>query len=190
MPTRDYGSVNFSDAQDRHQEILGDIKPKGPAVSSWEEPHYKVEISLDSGPPPWELEGDKDPSDARNFVEVPSDWVLYWINPKVLERDGWRGWKPVMASDPRVKVKVPAMRSPENQIRRGHMGDILAYMPRHWYESLKKKTASKTAAQTQASLDKLEQVKDEFARGKYPNISLESARHPTDTIGRPVVEPI
>src|SRR2546422_11273131 len=102
-------------------EVLGELKPTlGPKVSAWTDPDSQTRIEMEeSGPPPWEVEGMEDPSDARNFIECPKDWVLYWISPKCLDRDGWRGWKPVSPSDRRVKVKVPAMLSPENYIRRG-----------------------------------------------------------------------
>ena len=165
-------------------EVLGEIKAKGPAYSGWDDPETNARIELESGPPPWELNGKAKAKGAREFIECPEDWVLYWVNPKLLEAEGWRGWTPVSPSDTRVKVIVKSMISPENQIRRGHQGDILAYMPKHWYESVKRKTWERTHDQTQASVDRLAQVRSEFRGGKYPGVTLESATHPTHTIAQ------
>lgn len=165
-------------------EVLGEITTKGPAITSWVDPDTNARIELESGPPPWEVQGTARAKGAREFIDCPEDWVLYWINPRLLEAEGWRGWTPVSPSDSRVKVIVKSMISPENQIRRGHQGDILAYMPKHWYESLKRKTWERTYDQTRASVDRLDQVKDEFRHGKYPGVTLESATHPTHTIAQ------
>lgn len=164
-------------------EVLGEIKAKGPAVTAWDEPDFGVQIQLEQGPPPWETAGDHQPSDARNFLECPDEWVLRWINPKLLAQEGWRGWSPVRARDPRVKVKVPSMVSPEYQIRRGgHGGDILAYMPRHWFESNRTKYYIDVARRTQASVDKAMGLREQV-RNIHPGITVESVTHPTHTIG-------
>lgn len=165
-------------------EVLGEIKVKGRGVTAWEDPETKTLIEMEEGPPPWELTGALSNSDARNFLDCPADWVLYWINPKLLDAYGWRGWQHVRAADKRVKVKVRSMISVEGMIRRGGQGgDILAYMPRHWYESRKKQQAEVTRVQTDASVSKLENLKDDFRRGVYgPNIHLDSATHPTHTM--------
>jgi len=169
-------------AENKSAELLGEVKAKGPAYTGWTDTETKTRVEMESGPPPWELEGVANPSDARNFVDCPANWVLYWINPKLLEADGWRGYMPVSPSDSRVKLKVPSMRSPDNLIRRGHQGDILGYMPKEWYESRKRLTQKRTQEQTQASLDRMQQLRDEFKGGRYPNISLEDARHPSHTM--------
>src|SRR5216684_2703845 len=151
------------------EEILGKIgivsgKPEGP-VSTWTR-EDGTEITLSEPPPPWEVNtGDgKSPSDARKFVEVPPNWVLYWVNPKSLNSDGWRDWQAVMASDSRVNVRVSTMVTPEGYIRRGGpQGDILAWMWASWYESKKLNTQRKTAAQAQSAVDKQIALKEEFA---------------------------
>ena len=88
-------------------------------------------VSLSEEPPPWELAGgDDELSDARRYVDAPKDVTLRWINPKLLESQGWRYWRPVLQSDPRFTVKVDQMVSPDGNIRRGGAtGDILAFMP-------------------------------------------------------------
>jgi hypothetical protein len=142
-------------------------------------------IDIESGPPPWETVKGKDASNARQFVECPDEWVLRWINPKLLDLVGWRGWQHVRAQDPRVTVKVKSMISPENMVRRGGAtGDILAYMPKHWYEQRKQEKIEKVARQTAAAVEKMRSLKDDFRGGKYgPNVTLESAKHPTHTMG-------
>jgi hypothetical protein len=168
-------------------EVVGNIRFGQPKAATWTSPDWQKTISIEEGPAPWEVAGSQDPSDARVFITCPDEWVLYWVNPRVLDALGWRGWKPVLSSDPRVKVKVPSMVSVENNIRRGGQGgDLLCYMPRHWYEVRKKQFAAETAKRTQASLDKMESLKDDFKRGKYgPNVSLDSAKHPTHTMADP-----
>src|SRR3990167_4331311 len=57
-------------------------------------------------------------------------------NSRAIDRTGLREWQPVMTSDPRVNLKVPALRSVENYVRRGGQGgDILCFMPKSWVES-------------------------------------------------------
>ena len=165
-------------------EVLGELKTKPARLTTWDDPETKVQMALEEGPPPWEILEGPNASDARNFIECPKDWVLYWINPKLLDAWGWRGWTNVRAKDPRVNVLVPSMVTPEGQVRRGGpAGDILAYMPRHWYESRRKEYAQKVAAQTASSVERMEHMKDDFRRGVYgPNISLESAKHPSHTM--------
>lgn len=141
-------------------------------------------VTLTEPPPPWELDGgDKPLSDARRYVDVPDNWVLRWINPRLLEQFGWRYWQPVMKSDPNVKVKVESMVSPEGNIRRGgHTGDILAWMYRSWVEQRRAEQQRDTAQLTASAVNKQEQLKEEFARGKYgPNVRIDSATHPRNT---------
>ena len=164
-------------------EVLGIVNPvltdPTPPTASW------GSIDMTEPPPPWETEDQGLAlSDARRFVTVPTNWELRWINPKVLNAEGWRYWQPVMASDERVKVKVPTMVSPEGNIRRGHEGDILAWMYKSWVEARRRAHALETARLTQSAVERQEELKEEFKRGKYgPNIRLEEARHPTHTIG-------
>ena len=147
----------------------------------------------DAGPPPWQTSGAHPESDARNFVDVPPDWVLRWLNPRLIDLLGWRDWKPVMASDPRVVVHVKTCVDPSNNIRRGgHSGDVLSYMPRHWYEAKRAAQTKTTQQATQSAVDRQAQLREDFSRGRYgPSVRLDSATHPTHTIadGRTMVDP-
>lgn len=171
-------------------EVLGEWKAKGPELPVWDDPELKAQIALEEGPPPWEKFGE-DSSNARQFLSCPTEWVLYWINPKMLDQSGWRGWQPVRVKDPRVKLKIPSMASPEGQIRRGGpTGDILGYMPRHWYEERRREYAELNRRQTQASVDRMNQLREEISRGTIGGgmITLESAKHPTHTMAN-IVNP-
>jgi hypothetical protein len=143
------------------------------------------QVSMAEPPPPWELASNSDlsDSDARRFVEAPANITLRWINPRVLDSEGWRDWQPVMASDTRFTVHVATMVSPEGNIRRGGFsGDILAWMYTSWVESRRKLYDQRTREQAQAAVDKQQQLRDEFARGKYgPYVKLEGATHPRYT---------
>ena len=144
-------------------------------------------MTLTEPPPPWEVSGDKRyaASDARQFVDVPENWELRWINPKTLDQFGWRYWQPVMASDSRVKVKVSTMISVENNIRRGgQTGDILAWMYRSWVVARRRELAQASAQLKQSSVDKTTRLHEEARRGTFgPNVSITDATHPTHTIG-------
>ena len=136
-------------------------------------------------PPPWELDPGSEyvASDARRFVEVPENWELRWINPRILDQVGWRYWEPVMASDSRVTVKVLTMVSPEGNIRRGGQGgDILAWMYKSWVESRRRELVTASARMKQSSVDRTDTLKEEFKRGTYGPIALTEARHPTHTM--------
>lgn len=174
----------------KRPEVLGTIPnskldptPKGDATA-WETPAGSV--SLAEPPPPWETsEPGLALSDAKRFVETPANWTLRWINPRLLDQFGWRDWQPVMASDPKVKVRVSTMVSPEGNIRRGGAsGDILAWMYTSWVESRRRQLAEDTARLTRSSVEQQETLRDDFKRGKYgPYMKLEDARHPTHTQG-------
>jgi hypothetical protein len=142
-----------------------------------------VTVEFVEPPPPWEVDGgDSTMSDARRFVNVPDNWVLRWINPRLLDQFGWRYWQPVMKSDPRVEVKVPTMVSPDGNIRRGgHTGDILGWMYRSWVEARRREQQDDTLKLTQSAVRRQETLKEEFASGKYGRVTLEDARHPRFT---------
>lgn len=163
---------------------LTDPTPQG-VDTQWEGADGQVSVS--EPPPPWEIDerGDLLLSDARKFVDVPKNWTLRWINPRLLDQFGWRDWKPVMASDDNVRVKVETMVSPEGNIRRGGFtGDILAWMYTSWVESRRRQLQKATDQLAASSVNRQEELREEFRRGKYgPNIRLEEARHPTHTIG-------
>ena len=155
--------------------------PAGPKTQ-WEGPSGQIDLS--EAPPPWELEPERPGSDARRFVDVPTEWSLRWINPKLLESSGWRYWQPVMASDPRVRVKVPSLIAPDNLVRRGgDTGDILAWMPTQWVEKRRVQKDARARQQTRGAVEKQQQLKEDFARGQYgPHIRVEEATHPTHTM--------
>lgn len=168
-------------------EVLGVVKEKildeKPSTNAWS--NDDVTVTMTDPPPPWELTGgDQAVSDARRYVDVPVTWALRWINPKVLDQFGWRYWQPVMKSDPRVKVKVATMVSPEGNIRRGgHTGDILAWMYQSWVDARRASHQRDTERQSKSSIENQQRLKEDFARGKYgPSLALDSVSHPHQTI--------
>ena len=169
------GSINNPD-------IL-DPNPRG-SQAQWEGKDGAVSVA--EPPPPWELEDGLSPtqSDAARYVTKPDNITLRWINPRVLDAEGWRDWQPVMVSDPRFKAKVATMVTPEGNIRRGGpTGDILSWMFTSWVVSRRKQLAEITARQTGSAKGKQDQLKEDFARGKYgPYVRLEGATHPTHTM--------
>jgi len=174
-------------------EILGSIssdsktlrpEPTG-TTSMWTREDGTV-IELTEPAPPWEQADEKfTASDARRFVEAPPQWRLHWVNPRLLESEGWRDWQALQASDPRVTVRVRSMISPEGYVRRGGAtGDILCWMWQGHHEVVKRKMREKVALQTQSAKDKQASLKEEFARGTYgPYLRVEGASHPTHTQG-------
>src|SRR5262245_9182824 len=171
-------------------EILGtvanDLIAEGPQRTDtmWASDGGAVELS--EPPPPWELDGggEEMASDARRYVDVPLNWTLHWINPRLLESTGWRHWEPVLASDTRVRVRVKQMAAPDGTIRRGGpaTGDILAWMYTSWVESRRRLLAKKTAELTESAVRKQQELRDEFRRGTYGPSQLDEARHPAYTI--------
>jgi hypothetical protein len=170
------------------EQVLGTIPADSPLLqegpqdtsAQWSGPSGNID--MDEGPPPWELEDAQyADSDARRYVEVPDNWVLYWINPRMLESAGWREWKPVTAGHPRVKVKVAQMLAPDGNIRRGgEKGDILTWMYRSWYDSLRRKHHEATQRQTQAAREKASAVSDDFKRGKWgPYVDATASYQPS-----------
>lgn len=136
--------------------------------------------------PPWEVDEHfgKHNSDARRFVDVPADWELRWLNPRLIDQIGTRYWQAVSASDPRVTVKVAMLRSPENYIRRGGPGgDILFYMPKSWVESRARWKAERNAKTTQSAVDRAAATAEAINRGEFGSkVSQATVTHPTHTI--------
>lgn len=165
-----------------HDSKLLSPEPVRPSVTWTNSEGVTFEIT--EPPAPWEVgEPGQSPSDARRFVECPPQWKLRWVNPRLLESEGWRDWQPVMASDPRVKVKVSSMVSPENYIRRGGIGgDILCWMWEGWYKSRAQQLIVRTMQQTESAFNKPEVLKEEFKRGTFKGVRLEEANHPTHTL--------
>lgn len=148
---------------------------------------YGSGADLTELPPPWEVDPrwSKDNTDARQFVRVPETWELRWINPRLIDQVGWRDWQPVMASDPQVTVLVRQLVDVNNNIRRGgQTGDVLGWMPRHWVESRKRQKAERVARMTASAPRRIEELRERMRRGGFgPHVALESATHPTHTVG-------
>lgn len=146
-----------------------------------------VTVEVTDPPPPWEVDPRyaKHSTDARKFVTVPDNWELRWINPRLLDQVGWRDWKPVMASHSDVKVKVRTMIAVDNTIRRGgQTGDILGWMYKSWVESRKRLKQESVDRLRRKVVDRFEETKEAIQRGSFgPHIKLDSAHHPTHTIG-------
>lgn len=163
--------------------LLGSA-PEGESAS-WEGPSGS--ISVTDPPPPWELaDSGFALSDARRFVTVPPNLEVRWINPRVLDAEGWRDWQPVMASDERFEVRVQTMVSPEGNIRRGGpTGDILAFMPRSWVLSRRKQFAELTARQSMSAVNQQEVLREELRKGPGKHyVGIDGpAKHPTHTLG-------
>lgn len=159
--------------------VVTDPAPETP-TTQWSGP--AGDIDLTEAPPPWEVnESGYNASDARRFVDVPENWSLRWINPKLLEQFGWRYWQPVLASHPKVTIKVAQMVGPDQNVRRG--SDILAWMPTHWVESRQREKSKAVAKLTESAVNRQSQLKEEFRRGTYgPHLKLEGATHPTHTM--------
>jgi hypothetical protein len=189
------GSGSISDMQ---PEVLGiipqdnkifDPTPQGPETLYTAEDGTKVDLREEA--PPWELEdAEYAGSDAHRYVDVPQTWTLRWINPRLLESQGWRYWRPVLKSDPRVKVKVEQMVGPDGNVRRGgSIGDILAWMPTNWVISRRKILDEATKSQAQSAVDKQDELREQYRR-ESPYIRIEDAKHPryTGAEGRSMVD--
>ncbi len=179
-------------------EVLGTIAPDSKLLDTAPQGAETVwqsesgSVSFTEEPPPWELSGGGDQiSDAKRYVDAPADVTLRWINPRLLETDGWRDWRPVLASDKRFKVIVSTMISPDGNVRRGGSnGDILAFMPTHWVMSRRKILEKKTADQSNSAVDKQQALRYELQKIS-PFLHLDSARHPshTNADGKSMIDP-
>lgn len=176
-------------AQSQQGEI-GTLKPEvlNPPqhTAAWNTPDGNV-MEIEDAPPPWESDPSKrrDDTDARSFVKVPENWVLRWVNPRLLEQVGERDWMPVLVSNPKVTPLVSSMVSPEGHIRRGGMrGDLLYWMPRHWWESRQRIKDERNKRLTQRAVDHQQEVKEALRRGPTGRyVSVMETKHPTHTIG-------
>lgn len=172
-------------------EVLGTIKPEVlredvAATATWVSPAGEV-ITLETAPPWVKAAGSRNPSDARTFVDVPEDWVLRWMDKKRVQDRGWQYWMPVTTSTPGVTLKIASMRAPDNTIRRGYEGDILAFMPRSWYEQRIKEKEAEVQKRTSGIRRQQEQFIDNANRGQYgPHIrggwsASDTLKTPTQT---------
>src|SRR5439155_22499943 len=121
------------------------------------------------------------------LVDVPADWTLRWLNPRVLDRVGWRYWMKVEPQDSRVNVKVKSMIQVDNTIRRGGdvNGDILGWMHTSWVIAARKKLAQKTREVSGSAEDKREALNEQFKRGTFgPYISGEATHTSTPVDAR------
>lgn len=139
-------------------------------------------------PPPWELDPKwgRDNTDARRYVDVPTNIELRWINPKLIDQIGWRDWEAVPArGDSRFKLRVKEMARPDNTIRKGGSdGPILSWMYKSWVESRQRLKAERSARQMRRAPDRMERVREEINRGSFSRyIHVDSATHPTNTSG-------
>ena len=193
MPTHGAPRIGRDDAMSelrQSPEVLGTIReellnpsPQAPSAA-WQSGGTQVDLT--EPPPPWELEDAKyTASDARRYVDCPSAWILRWANPRLIEQTGFNYWSPVLPdSDKDVKLKVSQMKAPDGTIRRGGAtGDILVWMLRSWVESRRRQHLEATARLTQGAVNRQEELKDDFKRGKYgPHVTLDEARHPSHTM--------
>ena len=143
-----------------------------------------VSVGDDPPPPPWETDPTKvrDDTDARSFIRCPNEWVLRWVNPRLLDQVGWRWWEPVLASDPRVTVFNRQMGSVDGNIRRGGRGgDILAWMWRHWYESNQARKQERTERRTRRAVEQFESLQRDRSFG--PFVQFGRGHHPSHTLG-------
>ena len=166
----------------RETEDLGVLRTSSPSAQV----AFGAEVDITELPPPWESDPNyaKDNTDARRFIDVPVEWELRWINPRLLEAAGWRDWMPVMASDPRVTVKVQSLIDVGGNIRRGGpTGDLLAWMPKHWVESRRRKKAERAAQLTRQAVTRQDEVISQVRRATKGAVVVDSASHPTHTIG-------
>ena len=166
--------------------ISTNVTHPAPSTASWSS-EGGVSIDLSEPPPPWENDPQygRHDTDARRFVKVPDNWELRWVNPRMIDRAGWREWQPVMASDPRITVLVKPLVSPENNIRRGGQGgDILCWMYKSWVESRLKVKAKKVAALQGKSVRQQEEAVENLRRsGAHRFMKVDAMHHPTQTIG-------
>lgn len=150
---------------------------------------YNDGVDVTTLPPPWETDPrwSRDNTNARQFVDVPDEWELRWLNPRLIDQFGWRDWMPVMSSDPRVKVKVRALVTVGNNIQRGGPnGPILAFMPRHWVESRQRIKDERVKRLSQSAVERQESLRETLKRSTRGGVVVTGVTHPTHTMGEGV----
>lgn len=161
--------------QSPQPELLGSISPEA-LKKITEEP-----------PPPWETDPRYQLHDtnARRFVQVPDNWELRWLSPRMIRQFGKRDWLAVSASDPRVKVHNDSMIAVDNTLRKGgDDGDLLCWMYKSWVESRGRMKAETVRKRTASARDRQQEVREQINRGSFGRyVSVEKAVHPTHTIG-------
>ena len=148
-----------------------------------------AQVIADTVPlPPWEVDPsyDRHDSDARKFVEAPDNVTLRWLNPKIVSQSSMRDWQAVPAKgDKRFRLKLDAMRAPDNTIRRGdHQGDFLAWMYTAWVESRNRLKQARRDRARQSATQRARETQEAYRRGKFGRFitSPEDARDPTGTL--------
>lgn len=176
-------------AEAQRPEVLGtvdpvhtDPTPQAPSAA-WPSAAGAL-LAIEEAPPPWELSGEEAASDAKKYVEAPPNVTLRWINPRLLESSGMRGWTTLSTNDPRFHVKVDSMIAPDGTVRRnGATGDFLAWMLTSWVHSRRALLKKKTDELTQSAVNRHQQTREEMARGTFgPYIRPTEAKHPTHTM--------
>lgn len=154
----------------------------------WTAPNGST-VEFEVPPPPWET----DPTyrlhetDARRFVDCPPEITLRWLNPKMVDHMTMRGWEAVPAKGNslfRLKPAAKAMAQADNTIRKGGAGsDFLAWMYRAWVDARTKQKIARANKATQSAVDRQQSLREQYARGGYAYVSVDTAKHPTHTIG-------
>ena len=184
MPYPTYGSAGRT--FERRDNALADASGPAPEVlGTVSADALKQKLDSALPPPPWEVGQGRDDGDARMFVDVPSEWTLRWINPRLLDQLGWRYWQPVSPSDSRVKVKINSMIAADNTIRRGgSTGDMLAWMYTHWVEARRQQIASATRDLAESVEAKRASLNEEFKRGTFGPYIQAEVKHSDHQLSR------
>lgn len=181
---------------------MGQYQPKDPKLSSAAEellytpqpkPLGTVKLSnlqkaMQDDPPPWEQADVKRfrPSDVRRFVDIPDDWEVRWLSPRLVDQYGLRYWRAVPADHEGITLKVPSMHAPDNTIRKANHtnGPFLAYMPKHWVASRQRLKEEEVVKRTAAAMRRVGDTIEQVNRGAYgPFVHVDRFRHPTHTTG-------
>lgn len=166
---------------------LNQISPPA-KTSTWTDADG-TSFTIDEPPPPWEVDPrhGKDTTNARRFLaRSPTNVEFRWINPKLLDSQGWRDWQPVMTSDDRFKLKreyETSMSDVTNNIRKGPGGPILAFMPTSWVESRKRMKLQRAQAAKARSADRHDEVANRINRGDFGRyVQVDGTpKYPTNT---------
>ena len=179
------GVPQYGRPHEKRENAIADSGGASPEVLGVINTNSRGAMAEDPGPPPWEVEQAFHSGDAHAFVEVPSEWVLRWINPRTIERGGdWRYWQKVDPADSRVKIKVDAMKQVDNTIRRGGVnGDILAWMHKSWVKSANQVRVTRAQEQIRSAREKRELLNEEFQRGTFGKLEA-LATHTSEQVNQ------
>lgn len=163
------------------------VSPPETSPSTWVSPSGET-VEFTPPPPPWETDPKyfKHNSDARRFLKCPDEVELRWLNPRVIDQEGFRDWQAVPAAgDKKFRLLNRQLARPDNTIRKGGpTGDILCWMWRSWLESKRRIYHERVKLQTQSAVDRHQEVRDKMRRGAFgPHVRDGGGMHPTHTIG-------